>query len=71
MRKISHIIDIDGKERNLTGIMDAYYNAITKNDTVRLSPVLKLERLKNKYRKDRARIEVIDYCINESLEYFV
>lgn len=64
MRKISNIIDIDGIERNLPGILDAYFNAITKNTTLRSSPVLKLERLKNKYRKDRARKEVIDYCIN-------
>ena len=54
MRKISSIIDIDGIERNLPGIMDAYYNAITKNTTLRSSPVLKLEKLKNKYRKEIA-----------------
>jgi hypothetical protein len=71
MRKISNIIDIDGNERTLPGIRDAYYNAITKNETIRSSPVLKLKRLKNKYRKDRARIEVIDYCINNFKSFVI
>ncbi|MBA7587123.1 hypothetical protein ES708_29140 [subsurface metagenome] len=64
MRQISNIIDIEGKKRSLLDIRDNLYKAIIKNDKVRFSPLIKLERLKNKYRKNPSRIEVIDYCID-------
>lgn len=63
MRQISNIVDIDGNKRNISDIIDAYYETIVKNTKVSLSPLIKLERLKNKYRKNPARIVVIDYCI--------